>query len=90
MRDGISGDYEMDVNDALTEIVSLLDFIVDTDDLNCSAWQDGFNSKGVIFDHSETSNQNNPFSIPNKEYIMSLPYYKELIKNRVPVIFNAR
>lgn len=79
--------YDFPINKELIEIVKLVDLLVDTGELNCSTWQDGFNENGVIFYHSETSNQNNPFSTPNKEYFMGLEYYKQLVKANVPVCF---
>ncbi len=65
----------------------LVDFLVDVNELNCSTWQNGFNEKGIVFYHSETSNQNNPFATPNKDYFMGLDYYKQLVKAKVPVAF---
>jgi hypothetical protein len=85
ISEGTPDHYSLLINDALIEIVKALDFLVDAGRLNCSTWQDGFNEKGVIFDYSETSNQNNPFSIPNKKYITGLPYYKQLMRKGVPV-----
>jgi hypothetical protein len=49
--------------------------------------QYGFNENGVAFLHSETSDQQNPFAVPNKIYWMETPYYKGLVKAKVPVVF---
>lgn len=79
--------YKFPINDALKAIPGLLDLLVGVNELNCSTWQDGFNKDGVMFYHSETSNQNNPFATPNKAYFLNSPYYKALVKAKVPVIF---
>jgi hypothetical protein len=84
---GTSDYIDMPINKSLIEIAHLLNFLIGEDGLNCSTWQDGFNEKGIIFRHSETSNQSNPFSIPNKKYFTDDDYYKKLVKAGVPVIF---
>jgi hypothetical protein len=79
--------YSIPSNSAMTKIVELLDFYIETDQLNCSTWQHGFNEKGVVFEHSETSDQNNPFSIRDMEFWKDTKYYKTLIRAGVPVTF---
>lgn len=86
LKDG-SNCLEVYTNDSIEEIIKLVDFLVDVNELNCSTWQEGFNEQGVIFRHSETSNQNNPFATPNKEYWMSSEYYRALVKAGVPIVF---
>lgn len=87
ITDGNGDFYKFPINDALKTITELLDLLVRVNELNCSTWQDGFNKDGVMFYYSETSNQNNPFGTPNKAYHMNSPYYKALIKAKVPVVF---
>lgn len=84
-----NGSHYCDIytNDAITEIIGLVDYLVDVNGLNCSTWQEEFNDKGVAFRHSETSNQYSPFAIPNKKYWTDTLYYNLLIKSKVPVCF---
>lgn len=78
--------YSFKTNKALRSLPALLNYLV-AEDLNCSTWQDGFDLKGIVFYHSETSNQSNPFSTPNKEYFTDNDYYKMLVKNNIPITF---
>lgn len=87
VRSGCPDYYYLPVNKALKDICELLDMLVDTDQLNCSTLQDGFDDSGVLFIHSETSNQNNPFATPNKEYYKTCSHYKELIRAHVNISF---
>jgi hypothetical protein len=85
--------YTVPCNISMKRIVELVDFLVDGNEnegLNCSSWQEGFSAKGVIFEHSETSDQNNPFSVPNMKYVKSTAYYKALKKAKVPIVFVCR
>jgi len=77
--------YDFPTNKELIEITKLVNFLTDVSELNCSTWQSGFDENGIVFYYSETSNQNNPFSTPNKEYFMGLDYYKQLVKAKVPI-----
>lgn len=87
VQNGAPDYYDFATNKELKEICKLLDFLVNVSELNCSTWQDGFNENGVVFVHSETSNQNNPFAIPNKDYHMDSAYYRGLVKSKVPIVF---
>lgn len=87
VREGNPDWYDFPVNVALDETVKLLDLLTDENALNCSTWQDGFNKYGIIFRHSETSNQNNPFATPNKQYQMDNGYYRGLVKAKVPIVW---
>jgi len=90
VNDGSPDWYDFPTNKELKELCELLNFLVDVNGLNCSTWQDGFNDNGIIFIHSETSNQNNPFSIPNKAYHMDSSYYRGLVKQKVPIVFEDK
>lgn len=80
--------YDFPANHELREIVQLVNYLICSNEgLNCSTWQNGFNEKGVVFYHSETSDQNNPFSVPNKAYLMNDDYYRAIVKANVPVVF---
>ncbi len=90
VENGSQSWYDFKTNKALKDIVELVNYLVDGDSLNCSATQDGFNEKGVVFHYSETANQNNPFSTPNKKYVQNLHFYKQLVKAKVPVVLVDR
>jgi hypothetical protein len=74
------------VNEALYEIIELMDYLCDVGDLNCSTWQNGFSESGVTFTYSEIENKNgNPFSIPTQGYHINTPYYKELVRHKCDI-----
>lgn len=84
---GLSDWYSLPINNELVEVVELMDFITEVNQLNCSTWQHGFNESGVMFLYSNSSNQNNPFATPNKKYWEEGDYYKRLKKIGAPIVF---